>query len=228
LKSVAVSSPAPSKAIYERIWSAIAEHKLRPGTRLKEEQLSEIFGVSRPRVRAALAALERDGLVTLVQNRGAFVSEPTIEEARDVLFARSTIEGRLVERLCAVSRDDALARLEAHIAEERAAHAQGDHAAAIRLSGGFHLLIAELAGSRCLHDVLRDLVSRTSLIMAMYQPHRRADCGPDEHAQIVALIAGGDAIGAKTSMDRHLAHLESTLVLEDEPAPAPDLRSALA
>jgi DNA-binding GntR family transcriptional regulator len=223
-----VTTPAPSKAIYDRIWSAIAEHKLRPGTRLKEEQLSEIFGVSRARVRAALAALERDGLVTLVQNRGAFVAQPTIEEARDVLFARSTIEGRLVERLCAVSGSETLARLEAHIANERAAHSVGDHAAAIRLSGGFHLLIAELAGSRCLHDVLRDLVSRTSLIMAMYQPHRRADCGPDEHAEIVALIADGDASGAKASMDRHLAHLESTLVLEDEPAPAPDLRSALA
>jgi DNA-binding GntR family transcriptional regulator len=90
LKSVAVTTPAPSKAIYDRIWSAIAEHKLRPGTRLKEEQLSEIFGVSRARVRAALAALERDGLVTLVQNRGAFVAQPTIEEARDVLFVSAT------------------------------------------------------------------------------------------------------------------------------------------
>lgn len=222
-----IADASPNTAIYERIWAAIAEQKLRPGTRLKEEQLGEIFGVSRARVRAALAALERDGLVTLVPNRGAYVARPTIDEARDVFFARATIEGRLVERLCATVNSEAVARLEAHIAEERAARQRSDIPAAIRLSGGFHVLIAELVGSRCLHEVLRDLVSRTSLITAMYQPRSRADCGPDEHAGIAALIACGDAEAAKRAMDDHLAHIERRLVLDEGPEPPRDLRAIL-
>jgi DNA-binding GntR family transcriptional regulator len=178
--------------------------------------------------RAALAALERDGLVTLVPNRGAFVAEPSIEDARDVFFARSTIEGRLVERLCATVRPEDIARLEAHIAEERAARARGDVSSAIRLSGGFHILLAELAGSRSLFQVLRDLVSRTSLITAMYHPQSRTDCGPDEHMEIVGLIARGEVAAAKRAMDEHLAHIESRLVLEEETGVPKDLRAILA
>jgi DNA-binding GntR family transcriptional regulator len=218
---------SPAETIQERIWTAIAEHRLRPGMRLKEEQLSEIFAVSRTRVRSALAALERDGLVTLVPNRGAFVAEPTIEDARDVFFARSTIEGRLVERLCATVRPEDIARLEAHIVEERSARAGGDVSSAIRLSGAFHILLAELAGSRSLFQVLRDLVSRTSLITAMYHPQSRTDCGPDEHMEIVHLIAGGEVEAAKRAMETHLAHIEGRLVLEEEPEAPKDLRAIL-
>ena len=72
------NAQTPIDEICSRLWLAIAERKLRPGARLKEEELCAIFSVSRARVRAALARLESSGLVTLVPNRGAFVSEPTI------------------------------------------------------------------------------------------------------------------------------------------------------
>lgn len=75
--------------IVERVWLSIAERRLRPGVQLKEEQLASIFHVSRARVRQALTVLARDGLVTIIPNRGAFVCKPSVEEARDVFsFAR--------------------------------------------------------------------------------------------------------------------------------------------
>lgn len=210
--------------IYDRIWTAIAERKLRPGTRLKEENLADIFDVSRAKVRQALAALERDGLVTIQPNRGAAVAQPTIEEARDILFARRTVETRLVERLCATHTDAMIARLRAHVAEERSARQRGDTTAVIRLSGGFHMLLGDLAGSPYLAEVLRDLVSRTSLIVAMYQIPSHADCGPDEHAEVVARIGAGDVDGAKGAMEHHLGHLEARLDLDDDRSRDVDLR----
>ncbi|WP_011579681.1 MULTISPECIES: GntR family transcriptional regulator [Chelativorans] len=222
------NAPSPTEAIYERLWDAIAERNLRPGTRLKEEQLAEIFAVSRARVRSALAALERDGLVRLVPNRGAFVAEPTIREARDIFFARATIESKLVERLCAHASTGAINRLKAHVAEERAAAERCDRAAAVRLSGGFHLLIAELAGSPYLFEVLRDLVSRTSLITAMYQPRGEKDCGPDEHEDIVSKIACGDVEAAKLAMDHHLDHIERQLNLAQSDEGPRHLREILS
>lgn len=218
---------APHVEIYNRIWLSIAERKLKPGTRLKEEQLADIFSVSRARVRQALAALEHDGLVTLVPNRGAFVAQPSIEEARDIFFARRTIETQLVARLCDVATPAAIARLEAHLAQEYEARAAGDTKATVRLSGAFHLLIGELAGSAYLWDVLRDLLSRTSLIIVMYQTRSQTDCGPDEHAQIVEAVAQGDAARARHLMNHHIDHLEGQLDLEQDVEETSDLRDLL-
>lgn len=221
------SAESPQAEIYNRIWLSIAERKLRPGTRLKEEQLAEIFSASRARVRQALAALERDGLVTLVPHRGAFVSEPSTDEARDILFARRTIEAPLVARLCTNATQDVLDRLKAHVENERVARQQGDTRAAIRLSGGFHLLLGELAGSPYLCEVLRDLVSRTSLTIAMYQSRTRADCGPDEHAAIVAAIQSCDADCARRLMDQHIDQLEQKLDLDGGATLTTDLKDLL-
>lgn len=215
------------KQIYDRIWAAIAEHQLVPGTRLKEEELAEIFAVSRAKVRQALQNLARDGLITLVPNRGAVVSKPSTEEARDVFFARRTIEERLVERLCSIIDTAGVARLNAHVAAEREAHAGGDMAAAIRLSGAFHMLIADLANSPILAGLLRDLISRTSLITAVYQTREVISCGPDEHGAIVDAIAAKDAASALAVMRHHLAHIEDQLDLEDRVAPSRELRNIL-
>jgi DNA-binding GntR family transcriptional regulator len=218
---------ATAAEIRDRIWLAIIERKLRPGTRLKEEELAEIFSSSRARVRAALSLLERDRLVTLVPNRGGFIAEPTIDEARDVFFARRIVEGGLVERLCARVTPKDVARLREHVTLERRAHEQGDLTAIVRLSGGFHVLIAELAGSEYLHGVLRDLVSRTSLISTMFQPRLKHDCGPDEHDEVVDCIARGDAASAMQAMQHHLEHVERQLDLHQAPDLARDLREAL-
>src|SRR5947199_8340847 len=57
--------------IYERIVSAIFEHRLAPGTKLGEDRLAAIFGVSRSRIRPALARLAHEKLVRLEPNRWA-------------------------------------------------------------------------------------------------------------------------------------------------------------
>lgn len=222
------AAESPQTEIYNRLWMSIAERKLRPGTRLKEEQLAEIFSASRARVRHALTALERDGLVTLVPHRGAFVAQPSIDEARDIFFARRIIEAPLAARLCEIATPAILDRLQAHVDQERQARQQGDTRAAIRLSGGFHLLIGEVAGSPYLGEVLRDLVSRTSLIVAMYQSRSQADCGPDEHAEIVAAIRARDTARARHLMDDHIDHLERKLDLDNGEEPCMDLKELLA
>jgi DNA-binding GntR family transcriptional regulator len=222
------NQPASDQEIHDRIWSSIVDRQLAPGTRLKEEQLAEIFSVNRARIRQVLRQLARDGLITLVPNRGAFVAKPSIEEARDVFFARRTIEERLVERLCAIIDDKAAQRLRDHVEAERQAHDADDIESAIRLSGAFHMLIAELAQSQILAGLLRDLVSRTSLITALYQSQEAHNCGPDEHEAIVAAIVARDAAKAIDVMKHHLAHIEEQLDLESERAPMRDIADILS
>lgn len=216
----------PAAMICERIWLSIAEKRLRPGTRLKEEQLAEIFEVSRARIRQALSMLESDGLVTIQPNRGASVAEPSVEEARDVFHVRKLIEVRVIERLIDKVTDADLPRLEAHLAQERAALARGDTSAAIRLSGGFHLLLAELSGSDFLATVLRDLISRSSLITAMYRGHHAHNCGPDDHDGLIRAIRTRDGERAQRLMREHLEHVEAELDLTEEVSVLQDLRQA--
>lgn len=217
----------PTAEICERIWLSIAEKRLRPGTRLKEEQLAEIFDVSRARVRQALAVLEGDGLVTIVPNRGAFVSEPGVDEARDVFHVRKQVEARVIERLVDRVADADIHRLETHLAGEREADQRGDTSATIRLSGGFHLLLAELSGSDFLYGILRDLISRTSLITAMYRHRHLHNCGPDEHAALIGHIRARDRAGALAIMQAHLQHVEDELDLTEKVPTIRDLRQAL-
>lgn len=213
--------------ICERIWLSIAQKRLRPGARLKEEELAEIFEVSRTRVRQALLVLERDGLVTILPNRGAFVSEPTVNEAREVFHVRKFIEGRIIERLISRITEEDFPRLEAHLEEEKAALARGDTSAAIQLLGGFHLLLGELCGSDFLYGILRDVVSRSTLIMAMYRGRHQHNCGPDDHERLIKVIRARQVHPARLAMREHLDHVEAELDLTEEEPVVRDLREAL-
>ncbi len=64
------------------ITQAIVERRLMPGTKLAEQKIADIFKVSRTLVRQALNQLSRDRLVTLTPARGAYVAEPSVEEAQ--------------------------------------------------------------------------------------------------------------------------------------------------
>src|SRR5512136_3024662 len=69
-KPGAAGAGRSEEGIYERLVAAIFEHRLPPGTKLGEESLAAIFGVTRARVRAVLPRLAHEGLVTLEPNRG--------------------------------------------------------------------------------------------------------------------------------------------------------------
>lgn len=217
-----------TQQIVEKVWLSIAERRLRPGVQLKEEQLATIFNVSRARIRQALTVLERDGLVTIIPNRGAFICKPSVEEARDVFFVRRTVERCVIERLCVSVSKPNLKRLRDHVAKERIANAQDITTDIIKLSGGFHLLLAETVGSDFLFTTMRDLISRSSLITAVYRNTNRFNCGPDEHAEIVEAIASNDAEKATHLMAHHLDHVESELDLSEIRDLSHDLRAALS
>lgn len=214
--------------IVEKVWLSIAERRLRPGVQLKEGQLATIFDVSRARIRQALSALEREGLVTIIPNRGAFVCQPSVDDAHDVFAVRRSVERCVVERIGKLAAKADIDRLRSHVASERVANAKDVTTDIIKLSGGFHLLLAEISGSDFLFGMMRDLISRTSLITAVYRNTARFNCGPDEHAEIVEAISIGDVARASRLMEHHLEHVESELDLREVRDLSHDLKAALA
>lgn len=216
-------------AIYERILAAIFEHRLPPGTKLGEDRLAAIYGVSRARVRRVLPRLAHEGVVTLEPNRGAFVASPTVADARNVFEARRIIEPGIVDCLLAQpDRRAAIARLREHTAIERKARAANDTRSIVRLSGEFHMLMAETSGNPLLARTMRELTSLTCLIIALYDKPSVPSCIGEEHRDIVDALAAGEAQRAAKLMVEHLNHIEENLDLA-VPAQGPvDLESVLA
>ena len=117
---------ASVEEISEKILGAIWEHRLPPGTKLVEDKLAGVFGVSRTKIRLALAKLSHDGILTVEPNRGTFVSSPTVAQARQVFDARRVVESALIRSLCGTLTREQLARLRKNIAMEADARQRND------------------------------------------------------------------------------------------------------
>lgn len=202
--------------IYERILNAVMEHRLIPGTKLVEEKLASVFEVNRTRIREVLARLAHEGVVTTIPNRGAFIASPSVEEARHVFQARRILEPALIRSLAAQADERQLKRLYDHVAQERTAREESDKRAVIRLSGEFHLLIAEMVGSPPLIKLMRELASLTCLIILLYDTPNVPACPNHEHLDIIKAIENQEVEEAIRRMLAHLDHIEATLDLKIE------------
>jgi len=189
--------------IYEALFRAILAQELLPGTKLSEESIGALFSVSRTIVRAALNRLHTESLVEFRQNRGAFVASTTPDEARQVFEARTTIEREIFAKLATVITDKQIAALEHHHEKEHKVSAQ-DNAAAILLSGEFHLLAASMAGNEVLAGFLKSLISRTSLILAQHSTHIESDCSVDEHSKVLNALRSRDSNASAAAIVEHL------------------------
>jgi len=199
--------------VHERIWSAIVDHSLPPETRLVESELCQIFGVGRTRVRQVLQRLAHERVVTLMRNRGAMVSKPSVREAREVFAARRVIETSIVDTVIKSATRKHIKRLQEHVSREQDAWRANDRRAILKLSGEFHLLLAEAADNSILLEVLRDLVSRSSLIIAVYQSPGASPCPPDAHRELTATLERRERAAVKL-MVQHLDHVFADLMLE--------------
>lgn len=212
--TAAAAAPAGATArIVEAITTAIVERRLMPGTKLAEQKIADLFGVSRTLVRQALNQLSRDRLVTLSPARGASVAMPSVEEARQVFQVRAMLEVALVRQLCAVATDAQLAQLRAHLADEQAAIARTDVPGRTRLLADFHVVLAQVLGNEVLAHLLADLLSRSALISLMYQSSHSAEHSQAEHVAIVEALARRDADAAVRLLQEHLGNVERNLRL---------------
>lgn len=214
--------------IFQRILDAILEHRLPPGTKLGEERLAAIFGVSRTQVRQALARLTHDRIVTLIANRGAFVSSPTVTEAREVFDARRLIEPDLIRRVAKTAAPAQIRKLREHVALESEARAGNDKRTIIRLSGDFHQIIADLAGNTFLARTMRELESLTCLVIILYDAPNVPSCPFDEHSALTDAIEAHDADRAAALMIEHLDHVEHSLQLTPAQDSEIDLESVFS
>jgi DNA-binding GntR family transcriptional regulator len=214
------------QTITERIFSAVLEQRLPPGIKLPENVLCQAYGVSRARIRRVLLMLAERGVVELRSNRGAFVAKPSPDDARNVFAARRAIESSVVQDAARHIVDDQLADLREHVELEATAQVTRQRHDAIRLSGRFHVRLAEIAGNPVLTRIIAELVARSSLIIGLFVSSG-ASCFDDEHRLLLEAVGARDASRAAELMLRHLEHIEKDLELNSGPTGPIDLRAVL-
>jgi DNA-binding GntR family transcriptional regulator len=221
------AQPISEQQIVDRVFLAVMERRLPPGTKLSENTLCETFGTSRARVRRALLMLAEREIVELHSNRGAFIASPSPDEARNVFQARRAIEPTVVRNAIERIKDSEVAALRAHMDSELAAGRAGNRHEAIRLSGGFHIRLAEFSGNPVLTRFVEELVARTSLIIGLFGVSGISSCSEEDHSALIEAIAARDADRATSLMVHHLNHIESELELRDHAESAIDVRKIL-
>ncbi len=221
------TKPPTGDTLVADLERAIHEHRLPPGTKLGEDELAEAYGISRTIVRSALLALSHRHLVELKRNRGAFVAQPTIREAREVFEARALLEPRTAHSAALRMREADLATLHDNIREEHAALDAGDDGRALFLSGQFHVEIARIADQSTIEIFISQLISRSSLIIALYWRRRAALCETQAHHALLDAFERRDGDAAEQLMKGHLLDLVASLDLQNVTPPPTSLREAL-
>jgi DNA-binding GntR family transcriptional regulator len=205
-----------SAMIRDHLRDAIVDRRLAPGTKLSEAEVGTLFDVSRTVVRAALQALAFEGLVKTERNRGAFVANPTPEEARQVFDSRRLIEPGIAKAAAnSITTSQVAAFRERLLDEDRLLTERGPSArrAEIHASGDFHLLLASVAGNAILVRFMEELVARSSLVIALYGRSGASSCGHGDHGQILSALEAHDGERAAQLVLTHIDHIEADLDL---------------
>lgn len=211
--------------IAQQVVESILAQKLAPGERLGEQELADLFSVSRTQVREALMQLQARGFVEVRPRKGWYVVEPSVNEARDAFSARRIIESGILAE-AGRPLQSVIPRLRAHIADEQRAIEGADAGTRAFLLADFHVCLADAMGHRSLSDILRDLTARTTLAASLYQSKHDASQSCAEHEAIVEALESGDIDLARERMLAHIGHVESALNHE-EPLSHDRLRDSL-
>lgn len=199
------------EVIYQQIYTAIVDHQLAPDTKLPEDALAESFNVSRTIIRKVLLDLSHEGLVTTAPKRGARVAHPSIQEGREIFEARRVIEVATLPIIIEKVNETTLSHLKELNDEQRAAQQALDFKKAIRLSGDFHLELMQASENKSLFEYLHRLISRSSLIVAIYGSKQQSQPSCQGHSELLNLISEKEVERSKRWMNDHLIDVESTL-----------------
>jgi DNA-binding GntR family transcriptional regulator len=211
-------------AICSRVRAAIASGDLPPGMKLPEETFAGSFSTTRAHVRSAFQRLAFEGLVDLQKNRGAFIAQATVKEARDIFEARRAIERVTTEIVTRTLLTHQLRSLRDQVNRQKNHWLRGNRQLSISGISGFHLSLAALAHNTALTTALERLIIRTSLILGTYSTPRTFGGLAEFYDQLLDLIESGHSLAASRQIEHCLFAIEGELDFYPPQRPEVDLR----
>lgn len=202
--------PGPLRErVYEALLELITTRALRPGQHLVESELAGHLGVSRQPVREALQRLNTEGWVDLRPAQGAFVHEPTEEEADQLLSVRTLLVAEAARLAAANSGTAGIAALEELCAKGERAVADDDVDLAVATEAAFHAKVMELADNVVLAELAGQVDRRARWYYAPVA-RQRGTRPWTEHRSLIAAISSRDEPQATAVMRAHTEHTRTT------------------
>jgi DNA-binding GntR family transcriptional regulator len=216
LKSDEKIKKMSDKEIYQEIFDAILSFRLRPGTRLTEENLSKIFNVGRTTIRSALLRLSQDHIIEIQPNKGAFIASPTVKQGKDILEARKLIEVEIVKDVIKHATHSDFDLLKKIVKSEENNIEREHMVEGIQLGGDFHLMLAKISKNTTLERILTTLIPQTSLVIVLYENPDAPKCSHFEHFELIDVMEKGQVEKATALMYQHIHSIETRLNLDEK------------
>lgn len=190
-----------------RLRDMLMEGDLRPGTKVPERELCELFGVSRTPMREALKVLASEGLLQLMPNRGAIVAQISGDEIAELFPIMGALEGLAAELACERMTADELAHIETLHAEMVERYRQRDWLTYTKLNRAIHEAIFAAASNQELSSMFQTLLVRTHAVrfVTRKSPERWREA-VDEHEAMMISLRARDAAHLGQLMRLHLKH----------------------
>lgn len=192
-------------AIANQLRGLILKAELKPGSRVHEQYLSELFDVSRTPLREALKVIAQEGLIELLPNKGARITAIDVKELQEIFQVMTNLQALVAEQLLEhAGEPDVRGLLQLHEAMVRATD-QGDRDTYFKLNQNVHHEFSRLAGNSVLADIEKQLgvkIARARYL-ANLNPNRWLE-SVAEHGRIMQALQARDRSGLIAAMSEHM------------------------
>ncbi|KRB28766.1 MULTISPECIES: GntR family transcriptional regulator [unclassified Acidovorax] len=204
MSALTLTPRALYEEVAEQLRQRIFRRELEPGSWIDELKIAEEFGISRTPLREALKVLAAEGLVTMKVRRGAYVTEMSEKDLRDVYHLLSLLESDAAGVVAERATEAQLKTLQDLHAELEAAVADREKFFAI--NERFHMHLLEMADNRWRSQMVADLrkVMKLNRHNSLFKQGRIED-SLSEHRAILAAMLARDAKATAKAMQAHFA-----------------------
>ena len=199
--------------VYHQIRDDILNGKYKDHEELREMAISEELGVSRTPVREAFRQLELEGLLTVIPNKGAYVSGITVKDVEDIYAMRALLEGLCARWATEHITAEQMVQLEEVICLSRFHVMKGHSEQLTELDNQFHEILYQACQSKMLEQQLRSFHEYVMRVRrwVLADDTRRVIC-VDEHEQIMEAIREKNADKAEMLANLHMKNAYANML----------------
>lgn len=154
--------------VYKIIKHAIMTKQFYPDYQLVETTIAEKLGVSRTPIRSALKKLSYEGLVKIIPRKGAFVSQPSLEEFLNIFSCRLLLEKEAARLAAKKITSSDLKYLENLIEKQTKNHQEKNFEGFINTNNSMHMLIAKTSRNKYFVKYIDDLMTKSNIYLVYY------------------------------------------------------------
>ena len=209
MSSLSLAPRALYEEVAELLRQRIFARELEPGSWIDELRIAEELGISRTPLREAIKVLAAEGLVTMKVRRGAYVTEVSEKDLRDVYHLLALLESDAARMVAQRATDDELRGLQAqHAALEAAIH---DRDRFFEINEAFHQQLLQLSDNRWRSQMVADLrkVMKLNRHHSLFKQGRIEQSLAEHEAIVQALVQRQPETAAQRMAEHFLSGLQA-------------------